>query len=120
MPSPKLSRYLPPTRTSISQECRVMPIDLGAHQRLNNSGVVHASNTRRAGASKVLVTTTSRSDFRPAVVRCFMASTSAFLLASNDLFLPFQFCDDLVERGEACVPQLAVTLDPGSFFFQSA
>src|SRR6476646_4098514 len=53
------SRYLPPTRTSISQERRDIPIDFGSHHRLNRSGLVHASNTRRAGTLKVRVTTIS-------------------------------------------------------------
>jgi hypothetical protein len=26
-----------------------MPVDFGTHHRLNSSGLVHASNTRRAG-----------------------------------------------------------------------
>src|SRR5438477_7874344 len=46
---PKTSRYLPPERTSISQESRDTPTDFGTHHRLNSSGLVHASNTRRAG-----------------------------------------------------------------------
>src|ERR1700721_2690354 len=50
-------RYLPPTRTSISQESRDMPIDLGTHHRMTSLGVVHASNTMRAGPLKVRVTT---------------------------------------------------------------
>src|SRR5690606_4763023 len=61
-------RYLPPARTSISHERSVMPIDFGTHQRLNSSGLVHASKTIRAGPLKVRVTTTSRSDFRSTVV----------------------------------------------------
>ena len=43
-----------------------MPIDFGTHQRLNRSGVVQASNTKRAGASNDRVTTTSRSFDAPA------------------------------------------------------
>src|ERR1043165_925111 len=66
------SRYPPPTRTSISQESRLTPIDFGTHQRLNSSGRVHAANTMRAGPSKVRVTTSSRSDFRSVVVSFFM------------------------------------------------
>src|SRR4026207_1550766 len=73
-------RYLPPTRTSISQESRDIPIDFGTHHRLNSSGLVHASNTMRAGALKVRVTTSSRSDFRSTVVG-FMSSGSLSLLA---------------------------------------
>src|SRR5687768_6980859 len=113
-------RYLPPTRTSISQESRDMPIDFGAHHRLNSSGVVHASNTMRAGPLKVRVTTSSRSDFRSTVVRFFMGVGSLSLLASINLLLPFQFLDNLVQFVEPCIPELAVPLDPCRLFIQSA
>src|SRR5215831_20835920 len=66
-------RYAPPTRTSISQESRDRPNDFGTHHRLNNSGLVHASNTMRAGPLMVRVTTSSRSDFRSTVVGFFLA-----------------------------------------------
>src|SRR5215207_4878743 len=89
-------RYLPPTRTSIAQESRDMPIDFGTHHRLNSSGVVHASNTMRAGPSKVRVTTSSRSDLRSTVVPLFMGVSSLSLLASINLLLPFQFLDNRV------------------------
>src|SRR4029450_11317274 len=102
-------RYLPPTRTSISQESRNMPIDFGAHHSLNSSGLVHASNTMRAGASKVRVTTSSRSDFRSTVVR--------FLI---DFLLQFQFLNNLVQRVEPCVPELTVPLDQCRLFVQTA
>src|SRR5579885_2539223 len=69
---PNTKRYLPPTRTSASQETRDTPAEAGAHHRLSSSGVVHASNTMRAGASKLRVMISSRSDFRSAVVRFFM------------------------------------------------
>src|SRR5262245_26567664 len=62
-------RYLPPVRTSSSHERSVMPMERGTHHLLNNSGLDHASNTSRAGASNVRVTTTSRSDFFCTVVR---------------------------------------------------
>src|SRR6476620_7529409 len=97
-------RYLPPTRTSISQERRDMPIDFGTHHRLNSSGLVHASNTMRAGPLKVRVTTSSRSDFRSTVVRFFVGVGSLSLLASIDLLLPFQFLDNLVQLVEPCIP----------------
>src|SRR6476659_1339132 len=113
-------RYLPPTRTSISQERRDMPIDFGAHHRLNSSGLVHASNTMRAGPLNVRVTTSSRSDFRSTVVRFFMGVGSLPLLASIDLLLPFQSLDNLVQLGEACVPELAVLLDPSRLILQPA
>src|SRR6266498_1217505 len=117
---PTTKRYLPPTRTSISQERRNMPIDFGTHHCLNSSGLVHASNTMRAGPLKVRVTTSSRSDFRSTVVRFFMGVGSLTLLASIDLLLPFQFLDNLVQLVEACVPELAVPLDPCRLFLQSA
>src|SRR6202453_969826 len=114
---PNSKRYLPPTRTSASQESRDTPVDFGAHHRLSSSGLVHASNTRRAGPSKVRVTTSSRSDLRSTVVRFFVAAGS---LASIDFLLPFQFLDNLVQLVEACVPELAVALDPCRLFLQSA
>src|ERR1700733_5587516 len=109
---PNSKRYRPPTRTSASQETRDRPADFGAHQRLSSSGLVHASNTMRAGPLKVRVTTSSSSDFRTTVVRFFMAAGSLSLLASIDLLLAFQCLDNLVQRLEACVPELAVPLDP--------
>src|SRR5215510_5158347 len=113
MPSPKPRRYLPPARTSISHETSFMPIDFGNHHCWNNSGLVHASNTSRAGALKVRVTTSSRSDFRSTVVRFFIGVASLFLPASIDLLLSFQFLDHLVQLVETSVPVPAVPLDPG-------
>src|SRR5262249_42297017 len=113
-------RYLPPTRTSISQERRNIPIDFGTHHCLNSSGLVHASNTMRAGPLKVRMTTSSRSDFRSTVVRFFIGVASLSFLASIDLLLPFQLLDNLVQLVEACVPELAIPLDPGRLFLQSA
>src|SRR4029077_7433606 len=117
---PNTKRYLPPTRTSISQERRNMSIDFGTHHCLNSSGLVHASNTRRAGPLKVRVTTSSRSDLRSTVVRFFMRVGSLSLLASIDFLLPFQFLDNLVELVEAGVPELVVPLDPRRLAPQSA
>src|SRR6476469_245318 len=119
-PCANSKRYLPPTRTSISQERRDIPIDFGTHHRLNNSGLVHASNTMRAGPLTVRVTMSSRSDFRSTVVRFFMGLGSLPLFASIDLFLPFQFLDHLVQLVEACVPELAVRLEPCRLFLQPA
>src|SRR4030095_14405848 len=113
-------RYLPPTRTSISQERRDMPIDFGAHHRLNSSGLVHASNTMRAGALKGRVTKSSSPDFRSPVVRFFMRVGSLSLVASIDLLLPFQVLDNVVQLVEAGVPKLAVPLDPCRLLLQSA
>src|SRR5262252_9601806 len=111
-------RYVPPTRTSMSQESRDKPNDFGTHHCLNSSGLVHASNTMRAGALKVRVTTSSRSDFRSTVVRFFMGVGSLSLFASIDLLLPFQLLDNFVQLVEACVPELAVPLDPRPLFLQ--
>src|SRR5262245_49464507 len=95
------NRYLPPTRTSSSQESRDRPNDFGTHHRLNSSGLVNASNTMRAGPLMVRVTTTSRSDFRSTVVRFFMGMGSLLCLSSIDLLLPFQFLDNLVQLVKA-------------------
>src|SRR5262245_2930800 len=97
-----------------------MPIDFGTHHCLNSSGLVHASNTRRAGALKVRVTTTSRSDVRSTVVRFFIGVASLSLLASIGPLLPFQLLDNLVQLVEARVPELAIPLDPGRLFLQPA
>src|SRR5688500_13853323 len=114
-PCANSKRYLPPTRTSISQESRDIPIDFGTHHRLNSSGLVHASNTRCAGPLNVRVTTSSRSDLRSTVVRFFMGATSVPCRASIGLLPPFQFLDNLVQLVKACVPELAVPLDPCGF-----
>src|SRR4029079_692922 len=119
-PCANSKRYLPPTRTSISQDSRDIPIDFGTHHCLNSSGLVHASNTMRAGPLKVRVTTSSRSDFRSTVVRLFASVCSLSLLAFIGLLLPFQFLDNFVQLVEACGPELVVSLDPCRFFFQTA
>src|SRR5262245_50215575 len=82
-------RYVPPTRTSISHESRDRPNDFGTHHRLNSSGLVHASNTMRAGPLKVRVTTSSRSDLRSVVVGFFMEVGSFSVLAFIGFLLPF-------------------------------
>src|SRR5262247_721089 len=97
-----------------------MFIDFGTHHCLNSSGLVHASNTMRPGALKVRVTTSSRSDFRSTVVRFFIGVASLSLLASIDLLPPCQLLDNLVQLVEARVPELAIPLDPGRLFLQSA
>src|SRR5688572_30185788 len=121
MPSGSNSRrYLPPTRTSISQERRAMPIDFGIRHRLKSSGLVHASNTMRAGPSTVRLTTSSRSDFRSTVVRFFIGAPSPSPLASIGNLLPFQFVDDLVQLVEARGPEPPVPLHPCRLFLQPA
>src|SRR5471030_3394968 len=67
--------YVPPTRASASHERKEMPNDFGDHHRFSSSGLVHASNTIRAGASKVRVTTSSRSDVRSVVVGFFIGAS---------------------------------------------
>src|SRR5262245_20828067 len=112
-------RYVPPTRTSVSQESRVMPNDFGTHHRLNSSVLVNASNTRRAGPLMARVTTSSRSDFRSTVARFFAGVGSLSVLASMDLLLSFQFLDNVFQLLEACVPEPAVPLEPCRLFLQS-
>src|SRR5215470_16894540 len=94
-------RYVPPTRTSISQESSDRPNDFGTHHCLNSSGLVHASNTMRAGPLMVRVTTISRSDLRPTVVRSFVGAGSISLLALIDVLLLFEFLDNIVQLVEA-------------------
>src|SRR4029077_8504466 len=119
-PWPNTKRYLPPTRTSASQESRDRPLDFGTHHRLSSSGLENASNTRRAGPLMVRVTTNSRADFRSTVVRFFMWVGSLSLAASIGLLLPVEFVDNLVQLVEACVPELAVPLEPRRLLLQSA
>src|SRR5471032_808032 len=90
-PWPNWRRYLPPTRTSISQESRDTPLDFGVHHSLNSSGLAHASNTMRAGPLNVRETTSSRSDFRSTVVRLLMEVGSLSFLASINFPHPCQF-----------------------------
>src|SRR5207342_1762702 len=111
-PCANSKRYRPPTRTAISQESRVMPIDFGTHHCLSSSGRVHASNTRRAGPLKVRVTTSSRSDFRSTVVRFFVGVGSVPLFSTIAFFLSFQGLDHRVQRLEARAPEMVVPLDP--------
>src|SRR5215475_2544558 len=117
---PNTKRYVPPVRTSISQESMVKPHDFGAHHRLNSSGLVQASNTTRAGALKVRVTTSSRSDFRSTVVGFLIGVDSASLFAFIGLLFSFHFLDNLVQLVEACLPELAVPLKPCRLFFEYA
>src|SRR5262245_37755271 len=105
----KVKRYLPPTRTSISQETSDMGTDFGTHQRFISSGVVQASNTMRAGALNVRVTTRSRSDFRSTVVWFFVGSRS-FVFTALLLFL--EFLDDVVQVVEARCPHALIPFEP--------
>src|SRR5215471_3620944 len=69
-------RYVPPVRTSASQETKDIPNDFGVHHRLSNSGLVQASNTMCGGPLKVRVTTCSHSGCRSTVVRFFIGLRS--------------------------------------------
>src|SRR5215470_3582160 len=103
----------------MSHESSDGPNDFGTHQRLNNSGLLHASKTMCAGALNVRLTTSSRSDLRSTAVR-FMAAGLPSFPSGIWLLLGFQVLENLVQRVEACAPELAVPLDPGSLFFQGA
>src|SRR3569833_3676058 len=111
--------YAPPGRTSASHEMKVMPKDLGVHHFMMSSGVVQASQTMRAGASKLRVTTTSRSEWRSVVVTG-LGGCSLARIASMGLFLLLELFNDLVQFFEARRPHLAVALDPGGFLLEAA
>ncbi len=98
---------------------RVMPIDFGIHHCLKSSAFVQASNTRRAGASTVLVTTTSRSETRSTVVEGFTRVGSLSLWTASTFSFRFISSTTSVERIEARGPELAIALDPGDLFIQS-
>src|SRR5262245_57555410 len=112
-------RYLPPTRASISQESSVRPSDFGTHHCLNSSGLVNASNTRRAGALMARVTTISRSEARSTLVRS-IAAGSAFLPASIVLHLAVLSVDAQLQRVEPRIAEPALLLEPGCHFLQPA
>src|SRR5262245_39120628 len=103
----------------MSHETSDMPTDFGTHQRLNNSGLLHASKTMCAGALNVRVTTSSRSDLRSTAVRFMVAGLPSFP-SGICLLLAFQVLDNLVQLVEACAQELAVPPDPGGLFFQRA
>src|SRR5690606_9119526 len=117
---PNTKRYVPPVRASTSQEMNDIPNDFGVHQRMISSGLVQASNTMCAGALKIRVMTSSRSDFRSIVVGLFMGLDSLSLVRWVDAFRLFELLNDPVQLVEACVPELALTLDPRSLLLQPA
>src|SRR5258707_5447718 len=96
----------------MSHESSDMPTDFGTHQRLNNSGLLHASKTMCAGALNVRVTTSSRSDLRSTAVRFIAAGLPSFP-SGTCLLLCFQLLGNSVQRLAACAPEVAVALDPG-------
>src|SRR3954463_14782914 len=85
---------------------------------MNSSGLVQASNTMRGGASKVRVTTSSRSDLRSTMVR--FSIVGSLSLSSIETLLSFQLLNDRVQPVEASLPELAIFLDPCRLFLQSA
>src|SRR5262249_28657623 len=107
-------------RASTSQDSRVIPIDLGTHQRLSSSALVRASNTMRAGPLMVRVTTTSRSDVRSTVVRFFTRLGLLSIFAFIALLLSCEFLDNLVTLVDASAPAPGVLLEPRRLFLQSA
>src|SRR3569623_173569 len=97
---------------------KVMPKDFGVHHFMMSSGVVQASKTRRAGPSKVRVTTTSRSERRSVVVTA-PCPCSVVSFASIGLFLLLELFNDFVQFREACRPHVAVAFDPDRFLFEA-
>src|SRR5512143_1728146 len=96
----------------MSHDSRVKPSDFGTHHCLNSSGLVHASNTIRAGPLIVPDTTSSRADLRSDAVRFFMGVGSPAVLASMASLLACQCVDHLLQCIDARVPEPAVALDP--------
>src|SRR5262245_59682836 len=74
----------------------------------------------RAGASKVRVTTISRSDFGSTVVRLLAVLVSLSFLAFIHLLLAVQFLRNLGRLVEACSPRLAGPFETCCFGRQSA
>jgi hypothetical protein len=96
-----------PVQTSILQEHAHRLRRPPPQERRLGPGLEH--DTRRG--VRIRVTTSSRSDFRSAVVRVFMWVGSLSLLPSIGFLPPFQCLDNRVQLVEACVPELAVRLD---------
>src|SRR4051812_29801694 len=95
----------------MSSDCNRALIACGSHHCPNSCGVVHAWKTRRAGASNVRLTTTSRSEVRSTLTGRAAAGWLLPVLSIGAL-LVLEVCDHVVQRAEARVPQLLVALDP--------
>src|SRR5262245_17635109 len=117
-PAANSSRYLPPVRTSISQDTSVMPAPFGTHHRRNSSGSAHALNTMCGGASNRRVTTSSRSDFRSTAVR--FCATGLLLVCWSIFFLLFHLENDLVQGIEPRLEELAMRFDPFGLRLEAA
>src|SRR5262245_4396811 len=92
-------RKAPPGRTSISQKGVVKP--RGPHHCAKRPGSVQALKTRRRGASKTRVMTSSRSS----------VWVAAFVLASMSLPL-FQLVQIVIQAIEALLPETAIVFQP--------
>src|ERR1700676_3476419 len=101
----KTKRQGPPGRRSTSHTASVQPC--GPNQRGRCSGLVHASKTRRRGASKTRVKTISRSD-GVVTVKALLFFATMFLL----LLLHFQ--QILIETLKTLVKETAIVLHPAS------
>src|SRR3954452_17729648 len=109
--APNSRRYLPPVRTSISQDRSETPVtDRGIHQRWNSSAWLHALNTMWRGASNRRVTTSSRSDFRSTAVR--FGAALWLLVCWSIILLLLHLENDLVQSVEPRLEELAVRFDP--------
>src|SRR5262249_44914614 len=93
-------RKAPPGRTSISHKGVVKP--RGPHHCAKRPGSVQALKTRRRGASKTRVMTTSRSS----------GWVAAFVLASMSLPLLFQLVQIVIQAIEALLPETAIVFQP--------
>src|SRR5580693_3784321 len=100
------TRKAPPGRTSISHDSVVKPC--GPHQRAACSGSIHAWNTSRRGASRMRLTTSSRS----AKAAAASDLAAALLLRVMVLFLPLQFAKMVFQAIQRLPPEAAIGLEP--------
>lgn len=97
-----------------------MPMDLGAHQRMNSSGLVQASNTIRAGASNTRVTAISSADICLTIVRPSTGTDPCSCLSPITVLLAFEVFDNLFQCVETGIPKLAIPLDPFRLLLEAA
>ena len=101
----------------MSQPTSVIPKPSGAHQRRNSSAWLHALNTISRGASKVRVTTSSRSDFLSTSVRLLRRRHySSADPSSSSCFIS----KITLQRVEPRFEQLALGLDPFGLALEAA
>src|SRR2546422_667225 len=94
------TRKAPPGRTSILHEGIVKPF--GPHQRTRRSASVQALKTRRGGASKTRVMTSSG----------FAVSAAGLVLAAMSPPLRLQLLQIYIQPIEALLPESAIVLQP--------